>query len=63
MENHETLIRLARQIASERGCDYDAKGAHKAHWRKRAEDVLAIRDTNEAPALVTYLMRAMGWQV
>lgn len=63
MTAHETLIRLARQIASERGCDYDAKGSHKAHWRKRAEAVLLLQSASRDPTIMGALLRAVGWQV
>lgn len=60
MTDHTTLERIARQIAADSGRDYDARGAKRAHWRKKAARVLAIRD-NQPPALITALMRAMGW--
>lgn len=64
MTTHETLIRLARQIASERGRDYDTKGSHKAHWRKRAESVLALQgDEEPRRSIMGSLMRACGWKV
>lgn len=61
MTDHETLERIARQIAREAGRDYDAKGAKRAHWRKRAASVLSIAEGQ--PSFIEHLMRALGWQV
>jgi len=61
MTDNETLERIARQIARDAGRDYYAKGAKRAHWRKRAASVLSIADGK--PPFVKHLMRAVGWQV
>lgn len=30
--NHNTLTRVAREIAASRGVDFDAPHKHRAHW-------------------------------
>jgi hypothetical protein len=32
MTDHNTLTRLAREIAASRGVDFDAPRKHRAHW-------------------------------
>lgn len=57
--------RIARQLCEERWGEghWDGRNTKRSYWRRKARRVLAVRDDNAAPALVTYLMRAMGWQV
>lgn len=65
MSDYETIERIARQLCEEHGGagHWDAKGTKRAHWRKRAESLLATRDASSDPKLMTRLMRIVGWQV
>ena len=40
MTDHDTLERLARQLCTDAGRDYDRKGCKRAHWRKRAQKAI-----------------------
>lgn len=34
--DHNTLVRIAREIAASRGVDFDAPRKHRAHWLELA---------------------------
>lgn len=43
MTDFNTIETLARRLAAERGCDYDAKGAKRGHWRRKALAVSVLQ--------------------
>ena len=61
--NHTELERLAREMCDSRNGagHYDAKGAKRAHWRKRALPLAAL--ASEPQGIGRTLMRACGWLV
>lgn len=65
MSDFDTVERIARQMCEEHGGagHWDAKGTKRAHWRKRAESLLLIRDASSDPGLMAQLMRVIGWLV
>ena len=58
MTDHATLERIARQLCTDAGRDYDRKYAKREHWRKKAGRLLAEADTS---GVVAWL-RACGWR-
>ena len=62
MTDFQTLESLAREICDSRNGagHYDAKGTKRAHWRAKAEEMLALAE--DSPAYKT-LARAIGWPV
>ena len=62
MTDFSQLESLAREICDSRNGSghYDAKGTKRAHWRAKAEEMMAM-----AEAMPPYktLARAIGWPV
>ena len=59
MTDHATLERIARQLCTDAGRDYDRKGCKRAHWRAKARRVL--ERPHPYPSILLTLRRLYGW--